>query len=376
VEKYSPSTSPNFYELYWYGAGNEALDETDGTGSTTDSAFHEYVMFGGRRIARRDSSGNVEYYLDDQLGSARVVTNATGGILDDIDYCPYGSECYVASAISGNNYKFTGKERDTESNLDNFGARYDAFSLARFMSPDPGNAGANPKDPQTWNAYSYVRDSPLELVDPSGMAPQATGTNCYQDGHVECENVPYHTGSLIQADSTSSPTNGANPANPEGATTYCDPNAGPCVVPGVTVIVPARKQSLWSRVKSWFSGGVLSIGALIRGTWGGPRAYRPMTRAGRNEVIRDNQDAHDGQTTCENCGQPTVPAQQSQAGVTPAQNETNVDHAYPQSRGGDGSPSNGQVLCRGCNNAKGDSVPNEPPVEDPEVVPFDIDIIP
>jgi hypothetical protein len=77
VEKYSPSTSPNFHELYWYGAGNEALDETDGTGSFTNSAFHEYVMFGGRRIARRDSSGNVDYYIDDQLGSARVVTNAT-----------------------------------------------------------------------------------------------------------------------------------------------------------------------------------------------------------------------------------------------------------------------------------------------------------
>lgn len=184
MEKYSPSTSPNFYELYWYGAGNEALDETDGTGSTTDSAFHEYVMFGGRRIARRDSSGNVEYYLDDQLGSARVVTNATGGILDDIDYCPYGSECYVASQTSGNNYKFTGKERDAESGLDYFTARYDASFLARFTSPDPHNAGAQAGDPQTWNAYSYVRDSPLILTDPTGLC-----TNGMDDAGGACQNV-------------------------------------------------------------------------------------------------------------------------------------------------------------------------------------------
>ena len=40
-------------------------------------------------------------------------------------------------------YKFTGKERDSESGLDNFGARYDSSSIGRFMSPDPENAGAS-----------------------------------------------------------------------------------------------------------------------------------------------------------------------------------------------------------------------------------------
>jgi len=70
------------------------------------------------RIARRDSR-QCGILLGDQLGS-RARTNATGGILDDIDYCPYGSECYVASQTSGNNYKFTGKERDAESGLDYF----------------------------------------------------------------------------------------------------------------------------------------------------------------------------------------------------------------------------------------------------------------
>jgi len=34
-------------------------------------------------------------------------------------------------------YKFTGKERDFESGLDNFGARYMGSILGRFMSPDP-----------------------------------------------------------------------------------------------------------------------------------------------------------------------------------------------------------------------------------------------
>jgi RHS repeat-associated protein len=63
--------------------------------------------------------------------------------------------------------RYTGKERDSESGLDNFGARYDSSSLGRFVSPD------NPKfsektDPQTWNLYSYVSNNPLARVDLTG----------------------------------------------------------------------------------------------------------------------------------------------------------------------------------------------------------------
>ena len=105
-------------KLYWYGAGSDALDETDGSGNLTD----EYIFFGGKRIARRDSSSNVDYYFADHLGSARVITNSSGTILDDSDFTPFGVEMSHSSG-SGNRYKFTGKERDSESGLDNFTAR-------------------------------------------------------------------------------------------------------------------------------------------------------------------------------------------------------------------------------------------------------------
>jgi RHS repeat-associated protein len=72
------------------------------------------------------------------------------------------------NVASRNHYKFTGKERDAESGLDNFGARYNASTMGRFMSPDPGNAGAVNADPQSWNAYSYVRNNPVNLTDPTG----------------------------------------------------------------------------------------------------------------------------------------------------------------------------------------------------------------
>ena len=70
-------------------------------------------------------------------------------------------------------YKFTGKERDTESGLDYFGARYYASNMGRFMSPDWA-AKAEPvpyaklDNPQSLNLYSYVYNNPLSRSDPDG----------------------------------------------------------------------------------------------------------------------------------------------------------------------------------------------------------------
>jgi RHS repeat-associated protein len=66
------------------------------------------------------------------------------------------------------NQKFTGQFRDSETGIDYFNARYYGAALGRFTSADPDNVGADPSDPQTWNGYSYVRNNPLVLTDPSG----------------------------------------------------------------------------------------------------------------------------------------------------------------------------------------------------------------
>jgi RHS repeat-associated protein len=63
----------------------------------------------------------------------------------------------------------TQKERDNESGLDYFGARYYGSSLGRFTSPDPLFASGRSPSPQTWNRYAYVLNNPLRLVDPSGL---------------------------------------------------------------------------------------------------------------------------------------------------------------------------------------------------------------
>jgi RHS repeat-associated protein len=66
--------------------------------------------------------------------------------------------------------KFTGKERDAETGLDYFGARYFSGAQGRFTSPDQPFADQNPLDPQSWNLYSYTRNNPLSNIDPSGRS--------------------------------------------------------------------------------------------------------------------------------------------------------------------------------------------------------------
>ena len=83
---------------------------------------------------------------------------------------------------------FTGKERDAETGLDNFGKRYDASSLGRFMTPDPIFMTKHRLiDPQQWNLYAYVRNNPVNLTDPTGLdfnlsCDKNNGTTC-QGGH-------------------------------------------------------------------------------------------------------------------------------------------------------------------------------------------------
>ena len=164
-------------KIYWYGSGSNALDETDGTGSATNSNFYEYIFLGGRRIARRDSSGNALYYFGDHLGTSRSVATILSGqntatLCYDADFYPFGGERSYVNSCS-QNYKFTSKERDSESALDNFGARYYSASMGRFMVPDWTNdpspvPWADLGNPQSLNLYEYVNNNPLSHLDPNG----------------------------------------------------------------------------------------------------------------------------------------------------------------------------------------------------------------
>jgi RHS repeat-associated protein len=126
------------------------------------------------------STYKVEFLHTDALGSVRMVTDQAGEVVSRRDYYPFGEtinasvngratiEGYSDSEVS--RQRFTGKERDTESGLDYFGARYYSGAQGRFTTVDPANAGARPEAPQSWNGYSYALNNPGKFVDPDGKS--------------------------------------------------------------------------------------------------------------------------------------------------------------------------------------------------------------
>jgi RHS repeat-associated protein len=165
----------------------------------------------GRRVARTSPNGTTTYVYDaqgqlaaeygpavenpdsgrryltaDHLGSTRLVTDANGNDVVRYDYLPFGEEITVGThgrtsvmgygAATGGKLEFTGKERDAETGLDYFGARYLSSAQGRWLSPDwsvnPQPVPyANLADPQTLNLYSYVRNNPLSQADADGHCP-------------------------------------------------------------------------------------------------------------------------------------------------------------------------------------------------------------
>jgi RHS repeat-associated protein len=157
-------------KLYWFGTGTAPVLESDASGSITA----EYIFFNGKRVAQRRASDNtIHYYFADQVGSANLVTNADGTFAEqDIEYHPYGEEQVYLDTI-GQEYRFTGKEHDPETNNDYFGARYYGSTFGRFLTPDWSASPEpipyeKPGLPQTLNLYSYVGNNPITGIDPDG----------------------------------------------------------------------------------------------------------------------------------------------------------------------------------------------------------------
>jgi RHS repeat-associated protein len=161
ISKYSQGGSLTTF--YLYDTNGEVLADTDGNQNWDQT----YIHFGGQLVAQYRGTAT-GFLIKDHLGSTRLDTlypySGPSSVYDNMDYLPFGEQIAGGSATT---HKFTGKERDSESGLDNFGARFDATSLGRFVSPDP--AGGMRLVPQSLNLYAYVLNNPMRFIDPLGL---------------------------------------------------------------------------------------------------------------------------------------------------------------------------------------------------------------
>ncbi len=130
-------------------------------------------------------AGKVQWLVSDQLGTPRIVVDQTGALssVRRHDYLPFGEEiggvqvALIGGRTGTSGYvldnvrqKFTGYEFDAETGLNYAQARYQSSVQGRFTSVDPLGPSANTGDPQSFNRYSYVSNSPLRYVDPTGTS--------------------------------------------------------------------------------------------------------------------------------------------------------------------------------------------------------------
>ena len=124
-------------------------------------------------------SGNATYFNHaDWLGTERVRSNSSGTACEWITSLPFGDGLATSGPCGDPSPNhFTGKERDTESGLDDFGSRHYASTMGRFMQVDPSMLSAGLRDPQSWNRYSYTVNNPLRYIDPDGELWVAASTD-------------------------------------------------------------------------------------------------------------------------------------------------------------------------------------------------------
>jgi hypothetical protein len=76
----------------------------------------KYIFANGKRVALKRSTGEVNYYSEDHLGSTTIVTNATGAKVEEIYYYPYGATRSDTGSVSVS-HKYAGQELDSETNV-------------------------------------------------------------------------------------------------------------------------------------------------------------------------------------------------------------------------------------------------------------------
>jgi RHS repeat-associated protein len=174
---------PRTGSYYIYAFDGRLLAEYDMYGA----CLRDYIYMGSRLIAEFvPATGQYFYYRQDQIGSTRVVTDDSGSVVYAEAHDPYGG---VQKTWPGNTFdpkrKFSDKERDAETGLDYFGARYysapvrraDGHSSGnyRWLSVDPVITERAINNPQEWNLYSYSRNNPTSFFDPVGKSVLGIG---------------------------------------------------------------------------------------------------------------------------------------------------------------------------------------------------------
>jgi RHS repeat-associated protein len=128
---------------------------------------------GDKLIAERKNDSTMLFFHPDHLGSTSLITNSTGGAVDETFYEPFGA---VLSGGNVSRFDYTGKETDL-TDLEYFGARYYNPQIGKWTQPD--TTLQDVYNPQLNNRYTFVRNNPFTNFDPDGHIVLASNQPIY-----------------------------------------------------------------------------------------------------------------------------------------------------------------------------------------------------
>ncbi|MHA7267196.1 RHS repeat-associated core domain-containing protein [Arthrobacter halodurans] len=133
------------------------------TRQSTGGAVTSFVREPDGTLVSMSNGSGTYYYTADALGSTIALTDASQGIAAAYTYDAWGRTTPSGPQSNNNRFQYIGQHKDLTTGLYKFGARYYDAVTGRFTQPDPSGQEAN--------TYAYAECNPINLKDPSGLAP-------------------------------------------------------------------------------------------------------------------------------------------------------------------------------------------------------------
>jgi RHS repeat-associated protein len=273
----------------------------------------------------RVSDGWERYFQHDARGNCIFQTDGSGNLMEAYEYDAFGQPYvfdagsnYLGDSPWGNRFLFTGREWLKDLWIYDYRNRMYHPELGRFLQPDPLHFKAG-----DYNLYRYCHNDPVNKNDPSGLGPE-------RDFIVGFDHAA--TGGIAS-----------------GIVNAFDPSYGASVDTGSAAYSYGSKAGFLPGGLRTGAGKLAALGAKVY------RKYAPFSKTTKDQAKEANRQKNDGKMRDARTGEEVQPAQQSQKGVRPPDNEAHVDHIQPRSKGGDNSPENAQILSRKENLKKGDN---------------------
>jgi RHS repeat-associated protein len=240
-----------------------------------------------------------------------VINDAAGNIKAESDYYPWGGELEFVNNDT-NDYKFTGKERDTETGLDYFGARYYSNGLGRWVSADWSATPipvpyADFGDPQSLNLYGFVGGNPATRLD--------------KDGHIALADDAVVAVAVVGTFAVIATSIYINqPGNAKNLANALDGAAG--------------------KISSWFHKNPSpppSTATSGTNTQSPPTTATTLPAATTTQSVDQatkDKIKNNAGGTCEYCGKKTTTSADTARGRAPVADEGQTDHYKPKSKGG------------------------------------------